>query len=692
MKRSFRIIAVALLSLAAQLRATSADLKVSGNKIVTVSGSCPIFFKGVNIPSMEWMNAPDGPTGSANGVLTSTQYMVANWGANIVRVPLNQDRWLGTACGITAATYQGYVDQIVNWCNTNNVYVLLDLHWSDTGTAGGGSVCSSGQHDMPDDNSSTFWTSVATRYANNPAVLFDLYNEPKGISSWSEWRNGGNAQTDGGYHSPGMQGLLTTIRATGANNIVVAGGLNWAFDLTQIGTYALTDTASGHGVVYATHIYPWKASPCDQAGGCFDGAVPASIHNTYAVMVTEFGQNNGANGVPNNSWAQSVMTWAKANANGYIAWCLHTSASPCLISDWSYTPTSWFGTTVKADMLATSAGGCVGTATFTPTNTATKTNTPTNTATNTATKTNTPVPPTSTPTPTATATGTNTSTNTATKTNTPIPPSSTPTSTATATGTHTATRTNTSTSTNTGTPTITNTPLPGTSTFTSTATSTGTPTSTGTYTSTSTSTRTYTLTATNTPTSTSTPTGTHTSTATVTHTPLPGTSTFTSTATSTGTPTNTATPTSTSTLTGTPTNTKTPVPGTPTPTPSLTRTPTLTDTPVVALPTSTSTSVPSGNGGPLEILHVVAVPNPNPTSIQLELSGPADEVELFLYSRAETKVRAWTVGGVAGGWVTVPLGAHWSDGLASDTYYLVAEAKQGGRVAKRKIAKLLLLR
>ena len=40
---------------------------------------------------------------------------------------------------------------------------------------------------------------------------------------------------------------------------------------------ALTDTASGHGVVYATHIYPWKAGPCTQAGGCFDGAVPAVL-------------------------------------------------------------------------------------------------------------------------------------------------------------------------------------------------------------------------------------------------------------------------------------------------------------------------------------------------------------------------------------------------------------------------------
>jgi len=556
-----------LLGLAIGLSGASAELKVSGNKIVTLSGNCPIFFKGVNIPSMEWMNAPDGPVGSLNGVLTSTQFMVANWGANIVRVPLNQDRWLGTACGVTAATYQGYVDAIVNWCNSNNVYVMLDLHWSDTGVAGGGSVCTSGQHDMPDNNSSVFWTSVATRYANNPAVLFDLYNEPKGITSWPSWRNGGTAQTDGSYNSPGMQGLLTTVRATGANNVVVAGGLDWAFNLTGVPANALTDTASGHGVVYATHIYAWKASPCTRAGGCFDTAIPASVHNNYAVMVTEFGQNNNADGVPNNSWSQSVMDWAKANTNGYIAWCLHSGASPCLISDWSYNATSYFGTTVKADMLATSAGGCVGTPTYTVTLTRTPTSTPSRTpsATGTATKTSTPA---------STVTFTPTSTGTITLTSGPG-----------------------------------NTPVP-------------------------------------TDTQTQTPTGTFTPTTTA-----------------------SVTPSLTSTCTVTPT-----------------ATPTYT-------PFGTFTSTPGVVGsGILEIWQLVPFPNPDPRFIKIELSAPAERVELVLYTKAEIRVLGWTLENASLGWVQMPLGVEWAKGLATGHYYLTAIAQQGAKRSQRKVATLFLLR
>src|SRR5208282_6891149 len=98
--------------------------------------------------------------------------------------------------GNTTAAYQGLVDNIVSVCSANNAYALLDLHWSGTAASasppclGAGWGSATGQQNMPDDNSVTFWSSVAARYANNPAVLFDLYNEPHD-DPWMTWRNGG---------------------------------------------------------------------------------------------------------------------------------------------------------------------------------------------------------------------------------------------------------------------------------------------------------------------------------------------------------------------------------------------------------------------------------------------------------------------------------------------------------------------
>src|ERR1035437_9775776 len=60
-------------------------LKVAGNKIVNAATGCPVFLKGVNIPSMEWQNTGEGPSGTTNGVLSTAQNAVSNWGANIIR-------------------------------------------------------------------------------------------------------------------------------------------------------------------------------------------------------------------------------------------------------------------------------------------------------------------------------------------------------------------------------------------------------------------------------------------------------------------------------------------------------------------------------------------------------------------------------------------------------------------------------
>jgi hypothetical protein len=363
----------------AALSADPPDLMVLGNQIVEVSGHCPVRLHGVNVCGLEWSNTGVGPAGSPNPALASVQEAVDNWGSNFIRLPLNQDRWLGTACSSNGTGYQAIVTAIVDWCGANNAYVLLDLHWNDLGQAGANNACTAGQHDMPDDNSTLFWQSVAARYANNPAVFFDLYNEPGGAAGttsltsdaagWNLWRNGGTVPVfaDGvAYHTPGLQGLLNAIRAAGANNMVWAGGINWAFDLSGLPTYNawLSDTGSGHGVVYATHIYPYKlaGNGCVTAA-CFNSGVPAAVKSACPVMVTEFAPNlNDPEG-----FISPLLAWINANNMGYSPFAMLYYATPNFILDWNYTPSPWFGAPVKAALLAITPGACASTPVPTPT-------------------------------------------------------------------------------------------------------------------------------------------------------------------------------------------------------------------------------------------------------------------------------------------------------------------------------------
>lgn len=410
-----------LIALAAfPLWAAPPQLHVSGNQILTNSG-CNVRLKGVNVNSLEY--EPDGlkgpPTGG--GITATVAEAVTAWNANIIRLPLNQDYWFGCSNSHVVGgapnetTYQSIVQSIVNYCSSQNVYVILDLHWSGTYTGtpagtpdapcGTGWGEATGQQYMPDDNSITFWSSVAgtSWVQNNPAVLFDLYNEPYDYNGdgWSIWLNGGT-EAQFGFHTPGMQTLLNTVRSAGATNVVVAGGLDYAYNLQGLfnnlcsgGVCALTDN-SGAGVIYSSHIYPTKGNdPWVPSNG--DGVIsPAAIY--YPVIVGEFGQGSVITGYTpdpdtNGTWDQTLLGWMNgSNAVSYqfngTAWDMTATDPPELLDSNWVTPTSYHGVPVQ-NWLATAVPTCPPTATpsFTPTpcgypgNTCTPTNTFTPTAT-----------------------------------------------------------------------------------------------------------------------------------------------------------------------------------------------------------------------------------------------------------------------------------------------------------------------
>ncbi|MGA7121508.1 MAG: cellulase family glycosylhydrolase, partial [Polyangiaceae bacterium] len=154
---------------------------VSGPTVLDASGK-PHLFRGVARPSLEWSSAGDS--------LNQGDYAVMSaWGANVVRISLNQDFWLQTdAAGNSNpsydATYAATVDQQVQWAETATpkpMDVILDLHWSDEGDFGNEAQCkgaaSGCQQVMADEHSVLFWQQVATKYKNDPHVLFELYNE-----------------------------------------------------------------------------------------------------------------------------------------------------------------------------------------------------------------------------------------------------------------------------------------------------------------------------------------------------------------------------------------------------------------------------------------------------------------------------------------------------------------------------------
>jgi len=318
-------------------------LKVAGTQIVNSRGE-PVLLRGVNAASMEWSSDGQGH------ILQTVTTAIRDWHVNLIRLPLSQDRWFGKGPEQIDgySSYRALIHQIVDLCATNQCYIILDLHWSDCDEWGK----NIGQHSMPDANSVAFWKDFAPVYANNPAVIFDLYNEPHDVS-WDVWLHGGMIKDTPNnrdqmaspktYQAIGMQTMLDTVRATGANNMVIAGGLEWAYDFSGILDGRQLADPHGSGVVYANHCYDNKHESVDTWIAKMEQASAK-----LPVIVTEFGGNAGPSRVvPSDNWLLHVMRALDEHHWSWTAWDLHISARPNLISDWDYTPTPRFGVYVK---------------------------------------------------------------------------------------------------------------------------------------------------------------------------------------------------------------------------------------------------------------------------------------------------------------------------------------------------------
>jgi hypothetical protein len=116
-----------------------------------------------------------------------------------------------------------------------------------------------------------------------------------------------------------MQSLLDTVRATGATNVVLLGGVQYSNNLGQWATYKPSDATGNLGAAW--HIYNFNSCASTT---CFDGA-PAALASTVPIVATEFGENDCQGSIVT-PW----MTWFDSHGVGYLAWTWNTWSATCV--------------------------------------------------------------------------------------------------------------------------------------------------------------------------------------------------------------------------------------------------------------------------------------------------------------------------------------------------------------------------
>lgn len=304
---------------------------VVGNRLVDETGA-PLRLLGVNRPGLEF--ACSEGWGISDGPMDDEGFdRLVSFGGNVIRLPINAKCWLGSEDvkpELRGEVYRHAVREAVRRIRERGLRVIIDLHWSSpTGKQSGQEVMADAEHAIP------FWRSIGREFRDDPSVLFDLYNEPHHIT-WKCWRDG--CTTDEGWRAVGMQEMIDTLRATGAAQPILVGGIDWANDLSRWSQFRPVDPADQ--MVASVHIYPTLRCT-DRA--CWERTI-TPVAAEVPVLIGEFGSKDCRQ-----EFARAVMDYADDHGINWTAWAWHPGdckAFPSLIESWDGEPTVW-GKAVK---------------------------------------------------------------------------------------------------------------------------------------------------------------------------------------------------------------------------------------------------------------------------------------------------------------------------------------------------------
>jgi hypothetical protein len=305
-------------------------VSVRANRLVDASGNV-LQLRGISFSGFEFVAiggwSPSDPSGGQAGQPNGPRWSaVKAWRANAVRFTLNETSWLGLTCvdtdgvarlGDPGGNYRAAVSTQVQQANAAGLYVILELHWAAPGNA-----CPMVQTQMANtDHSLDFWTSVASAFKSNSSVIFSLYNEPfffglaAGQNEWSALMNGGtfdyfpatsgtsnyrNVATP--WRSAGMQALLEAVRATGATNVVLIGGVHFSNDLSQWLAHRPRDPLNQ--VAASWHPYPPMQRPTTV--GVASGGAGYAVGDTITLVK------------PNTVYAPAVLRVSSVGTGGAV--------------------------------------------------------------------------------------------------------------------------------------------------------------------------------------------------------------------------------------------------------------------------------------------------------------------------------------------------------------------------------------
>jgi hypothetical protein len=337
-------------------------IRVAGNRLVDGNGA-RIQLRGVNRSGTEYACVQgfgifDGPSDAAS------VKAISSWHVNIVRIPLNEDCWLGIngiSRAYSGANYRDAIVAYVELLHQHGMSAELALMWGAPG-----SFRATSQPAAPDESHSpAMWTSLAHTFKQDRNVILEPWGEP--TVGWScLMRTGCRNQARFGphgahYQTASMQQAVDRMRSAGYKGVIAIPCINYANACGRLPTGVLYGGSTwlrsrprdpANQLIAEAHVYGKNACVTP---ACFNASM-GPITKVVPLIFGETGETYDASDCGSGR-ISGFMNWADRHGVGYEAWTWDAWGNcGALIRNYSGTPFSGYGKYVRAHYAARAGG------------------------------------------------------------------------------------------------------------------------------------------------------------------------------------------------------------------------------------------------------------------------------------------------------------------------------------------------
>uniref|UniRef100_UPI0035197207 cellulase family glycosylhydrolase n=1 Tax=Thermobifida halotolerans TaxID=483545 RepID=UPI0035197207 len=255
-------------------------VQVCGTKLCDENGN-PVQLRGMSTHGIQWFDH----------CLTdsSLDALAHDWQADIVRLSMyvQEEGYETDPRGFTDRMHQ-----LIDMATARGMYVIVDWH-----------ILTPGDPHYNADRARTFFTEIARRHADKTNVLYEIANEPNGVS-WSSIRS---------Y----AEEIIPVIRSHDPDSVVIVGTPGWSSLGVSEGSgpaEIAADPVDADNVMYTFHFY--AASHRDNYLNALRDAA-----QMFPVFVTEFGtESYTGDGTNDYAMAERYLDLMEQEQIGWTKW------------------------------------------------------------------------------------------------------------------------------------------------------------------------------------------------------------------------------------------------------------------------------------------------------------------------------------------------------------------------------------